>query len=175
MRDGDIIIHPPAGSPPRRMRWWLPVILGTVFLLLGIGMLAWPLGAASWMLSLLVGVALATSGIGFVASGQGGSQALGILLIVFGVLALVFAAFTAQLLVTLLGVLVVSFGVILLMFGLFTRVVGLIFAGILFGLLGGIALVWQEAALTIFAIALGVLSLVGGFWLISLGLRLKRM
>lgn len=174
MNDDDIIIIPASGAAPRPSRGWVMPVVGIAFVMIGIGMLLWPFGAASWILSLLVGLAFVTSGAGSLLSDQPGSTGLGILMIVAGVLAITFSAFTAQILVALLGILTIALGVILFLLGASFRTIGLVVAGVILAALGTVALLWQEVALAVFAVALGLVALALGVWLIALSLRVRR-
>lgn len=159
-----------SGSGSRSPRWLL-LLVGVLVALLGASLLAWPFFAASRILAFLVGGALIANGIaalvGIRARGIGGPAA--VLLIVAGAVAILFPAFTVSVLVGFVGMLMIGVGVIWLLIAIRLRpAVGslsVVLPAILIAL-GLAGLIWPAFALTLAALAAGLVTLLIGVSLV---------
>lgn len=167
------------GGGSRRAPRWALLIVGVLVALLGSALLAWPFFAASRILALLVGGALVANGIaalvGVRVRGLGVPTA--VILIVAGVIAMVFPEFTVRVLVGFVGVLMIGVGIIWLLVALRLQPA----AGPLFVVLPAIllalgiaGLVWPTFALTLAALAAGLVTLLIGVSLVWGALALRR-
>lgn len=154
-------------SGSRRSPWWALLIVGVLIALLGAALLAWPFFAASRILAFLVGGAFVANGIaalvGVRVRGLGVPTA--VLLIVVGIVAIVFPEFTVRVLVGFVGVLMIGVGAIWLLVALRLRpAVGPLFVILpaLLLALGIAGLVWPTFALTLAALAAGLVTLLIG-------------
>lgn len=178
----DIIILPPSaqsgsGRPSRRFPWWTPLTIGVITILVGVGLLVWPFFAATWLLAVLFGTLLVANGVALLVSagGAGGAATVGgLLLIVLGVLAVVFPEVTVSAFVSFFGVVLLVLGVLGLAIAARLSVLATVPA--IFAILAGIAaIVWPQFALTVIAVACGVIAVLVGAWIISLALKLRRV
>ncbi len=174
--DEDIVILPPAGAPGRRFPWWIPLAVGVVVVAVGVGLLIWPFVAATWLLAVLFGALLIANGVALLLRSRAGGVAIagGLLLAGAGILAIVFPEVTV-------GALVTFFGVVLIVLGAFGIIVAGRFGSLavvpaVLALLGGIAaLVWPQFALTLVAVACGVIAVFIGAWVIAFALRARHL
>lgn len=175
----DIIILPPSaqsgsGRPSRRFPWWTPLTIGVITILVGVGLLVWPFFAATWLLAVLFGTLLVANGVALLVSAGGAATVGGLLLIVLGVLAVVFPEVTVSAFVSFFGVVLLVLGVLGLAIAARLSVLATVPA--IFAILAGIAaIVWPQFALTVIAVACGVIAVLVGAWIISLALKLRRV
>ncbi|MCW2287892.1 DUF308 domain-containing protein [Leucobacter luti] len=165
-------------SDSRRFPWWVVLVVGIVVIVAGIGLVVWPFVAASQMLAVFFGLALIANGLAMLVRGgpNATSRVLGVVFIIAGVLAMIFAAFTVQALVVLVGAALLVLGVSWIVVGMrigagrggFIMVPGVL------AVLGGIfALIWPAAALSIVAFCAGIAMLLFGASLIWGATRLR--
>lgn len=165
----------PAPSSPR----WMLTIVGALVVLLGLALLIWPFFAASRILAFLVGAAFIGNGIAaFVGSrSRGIGIAAGVLFTVLGLVAILLPDFTVTVLVSFVALGMLFIGGIWFLFAFRLRAqVGAMFVvlpAVVFGL-GLAALIWPSFALTIAALAAGIVTLLIGGSLIWVSLALRR-
>lgn len=169
-------------SQPRRAPWGAVLTVGIIVLLAGVGLVIWPFLTASNILAVLFGIALIANGLALLVRSApiGGSKFVGILFILAGLFAIIFAQFTVQMLVVFVGTTMLVIGVLWIVMTLGAgaqRNLWLLVPGIL-AILGGIfALVWPAAALGVVAFCAGLAMLAFGASLIwgALGMRKVRV
>lgn len=163
----------------RRPAWWVPLALGVFLGAAGLGLVLWPFLAATWALALLFGSTLVASGLTLLASFRRTLAATisGLMLIVCGLFAVVFADVTASALVAFFGVSLVLLGTLGLGTGLrlFGSTAVVLIPSLLLIALGIFTLVWPTVALQVVAVACGVLSLTLGSTLVWWAFRLRRL
>lgn len=158
--------------------WWTTLFAGVLLLFAGIALLFWPFITASWVLSLIFGVALVSSGIASLMQFNASISArvLGVLLIAVGALAIIFNEFTASILVTIVGATFITISIMWLVFGFALRAAfsPLVLVPAIFGLIAGIVpFVWPEFALSLVAVATGLILLIWGLTAIIVSFRRK--
>lgn len=169
-------------SEPRRAPWGAVLAVGIIVVLAGIGLVIWPFLTASNILAVLLGIALMANGLALLvrAAPVGGSKFVGVLFILAGLFAVVFAQFTVQALVAFVGTSMLLIGVLWISMTLRAgaqRNLWLLVPGV-FAILGGIfALIWPAVALGIVAFCAGLAMLAFGASLIwgALGMRKVRV
>lgn len=164
----------------RKFSWWIPLLIGVVVVIAGLGLVLWPFNAATSVLVLLFGAALIANGFGLIvrARAAGVSKGAGILLILLGVFAMVFAEFTVNALVTFVGVTLIFVGVIWLLVSaklVRGRNIGLFLPPALLLVGGIVALVWPVFAIKVVAVVCGLLTIAMGASMIWTAQRLRRM
>lgn len=169
-------------AEPRRAPWAAVLTVGIVVLLAGVGLVVWPFVTASNILAVIFGIALMANGLAMLVrpGPAAASRVVGALFLVAGLLAIVFAEFTVQVLVVFVGATMILIGVVWIAFS--ARAGGarsgwLIVPGVL-AILGGIfALIWPATALGIVAFCAGIAMLVFGGSLIwgAIGMRKARV
>lgn len=182
----ELIPDPPqprqsAGGPATRRSgpWWGLFAVGAVVALLGVALLIWPFFAASRILAFLVGAALLANGLAAIVGSRarGVGVPAGVLLLLLGALALIFPEFTVSVLVSFVAVIMLIVGVLWLLVALrfkaATGIGSLWIPGVLVAL-GLAALIWPAFALSIAAIATGVVMLLIGGSLIAAAFALRR-
>ncbi|MBL3698053.1 DUF308 domain-containing protein [Leucobacter luti] len=162
----------------RRFPWWVVLIVGIVVVIAGVGLVVWPFIAASQLLAVIFGIALIANGLAMlVRSGPGvGAKVLGVVFIVAGLLAMVFAAFTVKALVVLVGAVLLILGVSWIVAGARVgagRGGAIMVPGVLAILAGVFALIWPGVALSIVAFCAGLAMLAFGASLIWGSTRLR--
>lgn len=170
----DVVIIQPGNGPRRRFPWWIPLTIGVLIVLVGVGLLIWPFFAASWLLAVLFGSLLIANGIALLVGTGGAGVVGGLVLVLLGVLAVAFPEVTVSAFLAFFGVVLIGLGVLGLLiavrFGPFAMLPAIL------AILGGVAaLVWPEFALTFAAVACGVIAVLLGGWVISLSIRLRGM
>lgn len=170
---------PRAGRPSS---WGTLVLVGAVVTLIGVSLLIWPFFAASRIIAILVGAAFVANGLGTLLGfrGRGFAIPAGVLLLILGVVAMAFPDFTVTVLVSFLAFGTISVGVLWLLISLRLKSAGAqlgplsIAIPAVIAALGLAALIWPALALTLAAIAAGVVTLLIGATLIWGGLRVRR-
>lgn len=170
---------PETRQTQRKFPSWIVHAVGVVVILVGIGLLLWPFTAASWILAALFGAALAANGLALLVGTKpsGGSAVAGLMLIAAGVLAVVFVEFTVAALVAFVAVGLIAVGALWVALG--SRFAAnrplLILPGVI-ALAGGIAaLIWPSAALTLAALAAGIITILLGVFIVWGATRLRRV
>lgn len=164
--------------PVRSPRWMLAVV-GMLVALLGVALLVWPFFAGSRILAFLVGAAFIGNGIAALVGSRsrGVGVPAGVLFIVLGLVAIFQPDFTVTVLVSFVAIGMLFIGGIwfLLAFRLRAQLgaVFVIAPAILFAL-GLAALIWPAFALTLAALAAGIVTLLIGGSLIWVSFALRR-
>ncbi|WP_017794142.1 DUF308 domain-containing protein [Leucobacter salsicius] len=162
-----------AGIPRRPSGVW-GFVAGGVMIAAGLGLIVWPIFAATWLLGVLVGAALLVNGIGLMTRGGVGLIG-GALLGLLGVLAFLMPDAIATAIVTFAGVGFIALGAIWIAFasrfiaaaaaragGRGLGKVTALLPGALLAAGGVVALIWPD-------LALAVVAVIGGLCLIALG------
>ena len=163
----------------RRRPWSMLLFVGAAIVLLGLALLIWPLFAATGILAFLVGAAFIGNGLAAII-GTGGSPLgapMGIVLIILGLIAVIFPSFTVNVLVGFVAVVMLIIGVIWLLIAIRLRAVlstPFILLPALVVALGLAAFIWPSFALTLAAIAAGIVTLLIGGSLIAASLAVRR-
>ncbi|CAG7611198.1 DUF308 domain-containing protein [Leucobacter soli] len=169
---------PPNRNPGGRSPWWLLVAVGALVSAAGAALLVWPFIAATWLLSILFGTVLIANGLAILVRGRGPLAAVGgVVLLLAGVLAILFAEFTAGAIVTFFAVALLALGAawLILGLGLAQRGSALVVAPALLLMLAGIfGLVWPSVALALIAVVAGLCTLALGASMIWGALALRR-
>ena len=172
---------PESAPNPKRRRgpWGVLLFVGSAIVLLGLALLIWPLFAATGILAFLVGAAFIGNGLAAIV-GTGGSPLgapMGIVLIVLGLIAVIFPAFTVNVLVGFVAVVMLIIGVIWLLIAIRLRGVlstPFILLPAVVVALGLAAFIWPSFALTLAAVAAGIVTLLIGGSLIAAALAVRR-
>ncbi len=166
---------PKRGGSPR----WVMLLIGAIVALLGAALIVWPFFAASRIMAILVGAALIANGVAAIVGTR--VRALGtpagVLLIVLGLFALAFPEFTVRLLVSFVAFMMLMVGGIWLLISIRMRTVirpMFIVLPALVVALGLVALFFPAVALTVAALAAGVVTLLIGGSIIWGALALRR-
>lgn len=159
-----------------RFPWWILLIIGILTIVAAVGLIAFP-WAPVGMLSIIIGVGLIASGLSTAALQRGaGGTVSGILLVVLGVFAIIFAEVLSEVIVTMLAVGLLFVGALLLVFAIRTGGSPLILTPAVITLLAGIVtLVWPTVALTVVAVIVGLMMMATGFFLIRQSLALRKL
>ncbi|MFC5339126.1 HdeD family acid-resistance protein [Leucobacter denitrificans] len=169
-----------SGSPKRSASpRWVMLLIGIVVALLGAALVVWPFFAASRIVAILVGAALIANGVAAIVGTpvRALGAPAGVLLIVLGLFALAFPEFTVSMLVGFVAFLMLLFGGIWLLIAirLRTRIRPLfIVLPALVVALGLVALFFPAVALTVAALAAGVVTLLIGGSIVWGALALRR-
>lgn len=164
----------PASSPK-----WVLMLIGTVVALLGVALLIWPFFAATRILAILVGAAFIANGVAAIAGTR--VRALGtptgILLIVIGLFAIALPGVTVSILVSFVAFMMLMVGGIWLAISIrmraMIRPIFIVLPAIVVAL-GLVALFFPSVALTIAALAAGLVTLLIGGSLIWGALARRR-
>lgn len=155
-------------------------------ILAGLGLVVWPLFAATWMLGVLVGTVLVINAIGLLT--RGGLAVIGGALLGFlGVLAFFMPDAIATAIVTFAGVGFLALGAVWIAFASrfiaaaaaraggrsLGRVAALV-PGVLLAAGGVVALVWPEVALAVVAVVGGICLIALGVFIVWLTRKLRR-
>lgn len=168
-----------AGPLPARSPRWMLTVVGVLVALLGVALLVWPFFAASRILAFLVGAAFIGNGIAALVGSRsrGLGVPAGVLLLVLGFVAILLPDFTVTVLVSFvaIGMLFIGGTWFLFAFRLRKQISALFVAlpAIVF-CLGLAALIWPSFALTIAALAAGIVTLLIGGSLIWASFALRR-
>ena len=163
----------------RRVPWALVLAVGAAVTVAALGLLVWPFVAARWVLALLLGAAIIAGGLALLVRARPSlaSTAIGVALVLAGMLAIVFSAFTVQALVTLVGAGLAVAGAVwiaaALRLGAGIGGLAAVPGGVLL-VAGIVALVWPAIALALASVVAGLCLLVLGVSTIGLALRLRR-
>ena len=170
-----------SASAKSRGPWWGLLIVGGIAAVAGIGLMTWPWVTAKWLLSILLGAALIANGLAMVlrrgTKSSGATNAVGVLLMIAGVVMIVFAETAVALLVSFMGVAFTMLGVLWLaiVWGSSMRErVALWIPPILIILAGLAAWIWPQTATSFLAVLIGFFTLVLGGILIWSGFALRK-
>lgn len=159
--------------------WLILFALGTILVLIGIGLLIWPFVAVSWALVVLFGATLVAGGLAAVTRRPATFASVlgGLVLLAAGVLSMVFAELTAGALITFVGVMLIVMGAfwLVIMLSLAAKSIVAAVPGVLLVLAGIVGLVWPQVALVLAAVVGGVCALALGSTMIWGALRLRRV
>lgn len=168
-----------ASLAPRSPRWMLAVV-GVLVAVLGVALLVWPFFAASRILAFLVGAAFIGNGIAALVGSRsrGFGVPAGIFLVIVGLAAIFLPDFTVTVLVSFVALGMLFIGGLWFLIAFRVRsVTGPLFVvlpAVLF-VLGLAALIWPEFALTLAALAAGIVTLLIGGSLIWVSFALRRV
>lgn len=162
--------------------WWILLLVGLGVSAVGLGLLIWPFFAASRILAVLVGIAFVVNGVATLLGfrGRGFAVPAGVLLLIVGAIAIAFPDFTVTVLVSFVAITMIAVGAIWLLISVRLRSAGaplgamsIVVPAVIAGL-GLAAMGWPEIALTLAAIAAGLVTLLIGASFIWGAWRLRR-
>lgn len=164
---------------PGRFPLWVPLTVGVVTTLLGLTLLIWPFFAASRILALLIGASLLGNGLATIVGSRarGLGVPAGVLLLVLGTVAIALPDVTVSLLVGFVAATMLFVGVVWLLIAIRMRPLAswvLIALPAALVALGVAALIWPKVALTLAALAAGLVTTLIGGSLVWAALALKR-